>query len=95
MNEQNGKSNLPMPMVIAAANKARCIPKVPTLSVPDIESAAVISSETKSNGKPSNEENNRTVGGSRCGLMQLAVAVVSPRKSTPKSTTNEGIIQRF
>ena len=95
MGEQNGKSNLPMPMVIAAANKARCLPKVPTISVPDGDSDVVFSSETKTNGQATNEGTNKNVGGVRCGLMQLAVAVASPRKSTPNTTANDGITQRF
>ena len=72
MGEQNGKSNLPMPMVIAAANKARCLPKVPTISVPDSQSDAMIPLETRNNGQPNNEGTNRSTGGVKCrfdGLM--------------------------
>ena len=93
--EQNGKSNLSMPMVIAAANQARCLPKVPTISVPDSQSDAMIPLETRNNGQTNNDGTNRSTGGVRCSLMQLAVAVASPRKSTPKPTPNDGIIQRF
>ena len=95
MGEQNGKSNLPMPMVIAAANKARCLQKVPTISFPDSDSDAVISSETKTNGQAANEGTNKNGGGVKCSLLQLAVAVASPRKSSPKTRANEGITQKF
>ena len=83
-----------MPMVVAAANKARCLQKVPTISVVDEFSNPVISKD-KNNGKPKADDKNKNMGGVRCSLMQVAVAVVSPRKSSSKSSPQERIKQRF
>ena len=88
------RSSLPMPMVIAAANKARCLQKVPTISVTDEFSDTVISKETN-NRQAKSDEKNKNLGGVRCSLMQVAVAVVSPRKSSSKSSPNERINTRF
>ena len=89
------RSSLPMPMVVAAANKARCLQKVlPTISVVDEFSDPVISKDTN-NGQPKADEKNKNMGGVRCSLMQVAVAVVSPRKSSSKSSPQERIKQRF
>ena len=88
------RSSLPMPMVIAAANKARCLQKVPTISVTDEFSDTVISKDTN-NRQAKLDEKSNNLGGVRCSLMQVAVAVVSPRKSSSKSSPKERINTRF
>ena len=82
-----------MPMVIAAANKARSVPKVPTISVVDDYAEQVISSD-KNNGKIAVESKTSNSGNARCGLMQVAVAVAK-QPTTPKGSPKENNAHRF
>ena len=83
-----------MPMVIAAANKARCLQKVPTISVTDEFSDVVISKDTN-NHQAKSDDKSKDLGGAKCSLMQVAVAVVSPRKTSSKSSPNRRTNTRF
>lgn len=83
-----------MPMVIAAANKARCLQKVPTISVTDAFSDTLISKDTN-NGRDKSDDKSKNIAGARCSLMKVAVAVVSPSKSSSKSTPKERINTKF
>ena len=87
------RSSLPMPMVIAAANKARSAQKVPTISVVDSYSETMFSLD-KNNDEAANEYKNRNLECAGLGLMQVAVAVVS-QPNSPRGSPKKANNQRF